>query len=254
MRPGRLSIALLSIVLVTAVPGAAETVSEEIGDRAVTVYVLEEDTTHNTVQTDTTTLVYHREERTSGAWVDDQGANATAANTTRTVTHEDGTHSSDRTEESVELAVHGQAAGYTTDQRIEAEVIDRSFDFGEDLNGDTNHVIVSYDGNTYGDGLLVRNDASVNPGAGHLVTPQEGDVYFVNGGPSTDHHVRVEDTTIRAGGGAGHDTFVGDWTGSYVSAGLYEVHCQGFDCQSTSLGESVCLIGYRPPFFLECGL
>lgn len=240
--------------MMTAVPGAAETVQEEVAGHTVTVYVLEMETEHNAFETSTTEFVYHHEERTSGAWVDGQGANVIVTNTTRTVTYDDGSSSSDRHEESAGVTVEGQAAGYTTRQRAEIEIIERSFDFGEDLNGEAKHAIVSYDGNTYGNDQQVRNEADGNVGAGHLVTPALGEVYFANGGASTDHRVRSGDTTVGAGGGGWHDTFAGDWTGSYVSAGVYEVHCQGFDCQYTAVGESLCLIGYRPPFFVECGL
>lgn len=254
MRQGGFAAVLLGFVLLIAVPGAAETFQEEVAGHTATVYVLETETTHNHFETSTTEFTYHREARTSGAWVDDQGANATVTNTSRSISYENGPYSSDRSEESAGVTLEGEAAGFTTYQRAEVALIERSFDFGEDLNGDARHVLVSYDGRTYSEETFVGTAADGDVGAGHLVTPAMGDVYFLNGGASTGSNVRSGDTLLAAGGSGGHDTFAGDWTGSHVSANVYEVHCQGFDCQYTSVGESLCLLGYRPPFFLECGI
>lgn len=254
MRLGGVVILAVGALLLTAGPGIAESIREDAAGHTFRVYALEEDSRHNHFESETSTFTYHQEDRTFGLWVDDQGANVTVTNFTRQSTYDDGTYSADRHTEGAQVSVDGQAAGFTVDQRLQAYVIDQTYDFGSDNQGSADHVIVDYWGNTYGNDARLFGSTGAGLGAGDIVTPTKGDVVFLSGGFYSTNSARAGDLAAGAGGGPSADLFAGDWTGGYVSATVYEVHCQGFDCQRTSVGESLCLLGFRPPFFLECGL
>ncbi len=252
MRVGGWTAVLVGALLLTAVPGMAETVNEEVADRTVTVHVLEEDSMHSFSESETSSFMYHEESRTFGAWVDDEGANATLTNFTRENTYDDGTYESEQTTEGVQLELDGNAAGFDIDYLVQAYLIDLAYDFGEDNNGEATHVTVNYWGNTWGNGMQARNSMTSGTGAGDIVGPTMGDIVYASSGFYSRNNLRVDDVSLGANGGPSGDLFAGDWNGALVSFSISERHCQDFECQGTGAGEAVCLIGYRPPFFFDC--
>lgn len=235
----------------------AETVQEDVAGHEVTLYIAEQDSRHVHNEHENGHFTYHQEDLVFGAWIDGEGANVTVTNFTRDSFYDDGQVYSDRTEEGWRVSLDGQAAGYTTDQRVTVQVFLVEVET-EEVSVTSRFILIDHWGNTYGDGNQVRNDMGASVGQGELSSsylnpnPTFGMIQFLNGGALTSQYVRIGDTSLRAGGGGGFDAYAGDWTGAFANAGAELWRCQGFQCQGDGVGFSECVVGVRPPFFVDC--
>ncbi|MDX1610791.1 MAG: hypothetical protein R3185_00380 [Candidatus Thermoplasmatota archaeon] len=243
---------LLTTSLLLAGPGAAESIEQEVLGHEAHVYIWEAESHHHRTDTDELTFIYHRESRSSGATVDGEGGDLTLMNESRELTYDDGSTQTYRDEDRLRLLLRGQAAGVTTEHEVSVERIDRSFYLSEDEQGEARHWLVDLRSDTYGHDLRAYHQLDGDAGVGDLVLPEMGHVRFVNGGLVTSTTLEADETLVRLDATGYHDTFAGQWTGSFINLAVSELHCQGTTCQGNGVSEQRCLLGYQFPFFIDC--
>jgi hypothetical protein len=256
----RAALGLVLLALLTSSGGALATqVRQEVAGHVVEGYADERTTTHNEYHDATSDFVYHREASTSGAWVDGQGANLTLSDTERTSSYHSGSQRSDQHSRMGMAQLQGQAQGVTTDQQARATLIESGYDFGELEHANGTHLQTSSDSNTYGNPFQVQRGLDAAAGAGDLESddlnnnPFLGVIAFATLGVLTDGSTRVFITSAGDQAGASTTAMAGDWTGSFTDAVVWTARCQGNDCQYLSQSiYGLCLVGYRPPFFVDC--
>lgn len=248
----------LGAVLLIASPSMAVVVEEEVVGEPVTVAAGEQETTHNSFETSTTRFVFHEERYHNEARVNETRVTLDVYNRSRHLTFESGSSSIDRQDESVGLEAGVEAGGYRADQGASVEATRNDFRFGPGFHGNTTFVTVENQVDAYGQDRRVATGQDASVGQGQLEDPALNDdptvgvIQFVNGGGAADVRAREGPTSTRLDVGTFEELFVGDWTAVEASAHGVLVACQGAECEVQGTSVDACLVGVRPPFFIDC--